>query len=391
MIKKSKRIAKKNEAAQQPSLADQPAQGAKRSLRSNQKPKTAAQQPSLSAAQQPSVSAGQQSSVSAAQQLSDSGSMKIENSQNPVAQQPVKAKKFDRASLKREGSAVEIQIGERKYTFDVSDAHTAGKQALLDVIADFESYVPLLDGKQLQKDDKVLQVTDHYQYSALEYFLFKSEETIQCEKQKLKVQEDKCTICQFELYEDINDYDKAKFVAQLTNSANEDCLGLSNCQNHYFHRECLLMCITSSFIRCPVCYQIYGVMVGDQPDGTMTHRVEKNTQCSGYTCGTIVINYSFPSGIQKNGVRYSGTRRVAYLPNNAEGREVLELLKVGFQRKLLFTIGRSVTTGEDNTTVWNGVHHKTNTHGGATSFGWPDPTYCDRVKLELAMKGVLPQ
>ena len=66
----------------------------------------------------------------------------------------------------------------------------------------------------------------------------------------------------------------------------------------------------------------------------------------------------------------------------------MKLLEIAFERKLLFTVGLSVTTGQENTTVWNGVHHKTNTHGGSSYFGYPDPTYFNRVKLELAMKGV---
>ncbi len=60
---------------------------------------------------------------------------------------------------------------------------------------------------------------------------------------------------------------------------------------------------------------------------------------------------------------------------------MLALLKKAFDRKLIFTIGRSVTTGRDNQIVWNGIHHKTNTSGGSAYFGYPDPTYFDRVKL----------
>ena len=51
-------------------------------------------------------------------------------------------------------------------------------------------------------------------------------------------------------------------------------------------------------------------------------------------------------------------------------------------------MGRSVTTGRDNTVVWNGIHMKTNTHGGSSNFGYPDPTYFERVKEELASVGV---
>ncbi len=54
----------------------------------------------------------------------------------------------------------------------------------------------------------------------------------------------------------------------------------------------------------------------------------------------------------------------------------------------MFTVGRSVTTGLDNQTVWNGIHHKTSLSGGSARFGYPDDTYLTRVKEELAAKGV---
>lgn len=48
-----------------------------------------------------------------------------------------------------------------------------------------------------------------------------------------------------------------------------------------------------------------------------------------------------------------------------------------------------MTTGQDNVIVWNGIHHKTSTHGGSANFGYPDPTYLLRVTEELAAKGVV--
>lgn len=61
---------------------------------------------------------------------------------------------------------------------------------------------------------------------------------------------------------------------------------------------------------------------GDQPDGTMSVRTHRRgaMPLSGYELvGTIVIQYSFPSGTQgpqhpNTGRRYHGTTRVAYLP-----------------------------------------------------------------------------
>jgi deltex-like protein len=39
--------------------------------------------------------------------------------------------------------------------------------------------------------------------------------------------------------------------------------------------------------------------------------------------------------------------------------------------------------------VWNGIHHKTNTSGGSSNYGYPDTTYLNRVRIELADKGVV--
>jgi deltex-like protein len=120
----------------------------------------------------------------------------------------------------------------------------------------------------------------------------------------------------------------------------------------------------------------------------MTWSVNEWTKCDGYPdVGTIVIHYSMRGG-RRGTIDYPSTGRTAYLPNNIEGNEVLNLLNEAFKRKLIFTIGRSVTTGRDNQIVWNGIHHKTNTSGGSAYFGYPDATYFDRVKLELAAKGV---
>ena len=152
--------------------------------------------------------------------------------------------------------------------------------------------------------------------------------------------------------------------------------------SHLMHYGCLKMLIgEKEWIKCPVCGTIYGQMVGDQPNGTMTCTVNKLLYCQGYLdVGTIVINYNMFSG-NKGDISFPGTHRVAYLPDNEEGNEVLRLLKEAFARKLIFTVGRSVTTGRDNQIVWNGIHHKTNTSGGSSHFGYPDPTYFKRVTL----------
>ncbi|KAM3917001.1 E3 ubiquitin-protein ligase DTX3L, partial [Leptodactylus fuscus] len=161
---------------------------------------------------------------------------------------------------------------------------------------------------------------------------------------------------------------------------------------HEFCADCLQQCLAVKPV-CPVCAVPYGVVIGNQPDGTMTH-----TTCGqslpGYPeCGTIQITYSIPGGVQQKnhpnpGRTFSGTSRTAFLPDNQEGRQVLQLLRKAFNQKLIFTVGESRTSGAKDTVTWNDVHHKTSMYGGPQSFGYPDPDYLKRVRDELKAKGV---
>ncbi|XP_025763118.1 probable E3 ubiquitin-protein ligase bre1 [Oreochromis niloticus] len=160
-----------------------------------------------------------------------------------------------------------------------------------------------------------------------------------------------------------------------------------------FCEDCLRQAQDANGPICPVCRVVFGKIIGDQPDGRMSHQTLR-TSLPGYSdCGTIVINYVIPSGIQtakhpNPGQLYSGIHRTAYLPDNKEGNEVLQLLKRAFQQRLIFTVGTSRTTGLDNQVTWNDIPHKTSTSGGPDRFGYPDPEYLSRVKEELKAKGI---
>ena len=104
--------------------------------------------------------------------------------------------------------------------------------------------------------------------------------------------------------------------------------------SHKYHKVCLLQLIgEKKWAKCAICSTIFGHMTGDQPDGTMSHHIDKNVKCSGYPNGTITINYHMKAG-HRNGKNYPGTSRTAYLPTTPEGYEVFELLKEAFDRKL---------------------------------------------------------
>ncbi|XP_030277640.1 probable E3 ubiquitin-protein ligase DTX3 isoform X2 [Sparus aurata] len=186
----------------------------------------------------------------------------------------------------------------------------------------------------------------------------------------------------------------------VVNSAEENCaICLDKVREkktltclHSFCSECINS-VFKSKPACPICNTYHGKYTGNQPVGTMNVTRSWMNLPGFDRCGTIVIQYSFPAGIQgaehpNPGVRYSSTSRTAYLPDCEEGNKVLRLLTKAFERKLIFTVGRSVTTGLNNVITWNDIHHKTNIDGGPQSFGYPDPEYLSRVQEELRLKGV---
>ena len=161
---------------------------------------------------------------------------------------------------------------------------------------------------------------------------------------------------------------------------------------HPFHAGCISHALHIA-PRCPVCLTQYSGIIGTQPAGTMTlTRIAQ--PLPGEHDDTVVVDYYFPSGTQTSrdpnpGRGYHGTSRTAYFPMSRDGRKVLLKLMQAWDRRVLFTVGTSVTTGQTDCVVWNGVHHKTSMHGGPASFGYPDATYLNRVTMEMATFGIV--
>ncbi|XP_068558878.1 probable E3 ubiquitin-protein ligase DTX3 isoform X2 [Cebidichthys violaceus] len=162
---------------------------------------------------------------------------------------------------------------------------------------------------------------------------------------------------------------------------------------HSFCKSCLKRAFDYKPV-CPTCGELYGALTGTQPDGGEMEVTKNTSSLPGYEkYGTLTIHYYIPSGIQKEehpspGQSYEGASRTAYLPDSSEGRRILALLRRAFDQKLIFTVGRSTTSGRNNMVTWNDIHHKTSTHGGPTHYGYPDPEYLSRVQDELKVKGI---
>uniref|UniRef100_A0A915I8Y7 E3 ubiquitin-protein ligase n=1 Tax=Romanomermis culicivorax TaxID=13658 RepID=A0A915I8Y7_ROMCU len=139
-----------------------------------------------------------------------------------------------------------------------------------------------------------------------------------------------------------------------------------------FHTNCInrWLKVTNS---CPTCRTMIPPMSGDQPmGGACTLSTLHDKQINGFpdAHGYITIYYTVPNGVQDErhpspGQLYSGTHRVAYLPNNRRGQTVGKMLQKAFEKLFIFKVGTSMTTGVSNTVVWSGlIPHKTSFHGG---------------------------
>ncbi|XP_009996493.1 PREDICTED: E3 ubiquitin-protein ligase DTX4-like [Chaetura pelagica] len=168
---------------------------------------------------------------------------------------------------------------------------------------------------------------------------------------------------------------------------------------HVFHLHCLVAMYNNGnkdgSLQCPTCKTIYGVKTGTQPPGKMEYHLIPHALPGHSDCKTIRIIYNIPPGVQgpehpNPGKSFTarGFPRHCYLPDSEKGRKVLKLLLVAWDRRLIFAIGTSSTTGESDTVIWNEIHHKTEFGSNLTGHGYPDINYLDNVLAELAAQGI---
>lgn len=209
-------------------------------------------------------------------------------------------------------------------------------------------------------------ITDHFS-KYLEVVSF-------CKEEEKK--EEECPIC---------------LEAMVPNLESDACkvVCIKKCK-HRFHKKCIQDMFQLNHTKCPNCRQPVGIEPrGQGPSGSMSITIDPTIFCRGYqnnSDGTITLRYNIQNGIQlpfmeNPGQHYSGTSRVAYLPNNEAGRKLMSRLKYAFTHGLTFRVGTSLTTGRSNQTTWTSIHHKTSLRHGV--HGYPDPNYFDNCNASL--------
>ncbi|XP_050670461.1 protein deltex, partial [Leptidea sinapis] len=125
-----------------------------------------------------------------------------------------------------------------------------------------------------------------------------------------------------------------------------------------------------SFVECLICGEQYQhaeggpaprVEGGEQPSGSMSWR-QQAEPLPGYPphTGSILVTYNFQSGRQgpshpQPGAPYYavGFPRHSALPDTPLGRQVLRALQLAWERRVLFTVRASRTTGREHVVAWS--------------------------------------
>jgi len=175
----------------------------------------------------------------------------------------------------------------------------------------------------------------------------------------------------------------------------DQCLSLAICR-HTFHSGCLepLLKNGAAFLVCPSCRCVHGQKEGNMPlTGTISHRLSSSRLPGHESHGCIEVVFTMSPGVQgpehpRPGTPYTpvGFPRVAFLPDNRQGLEMLHGLYIAFQQRLMFTVGTSLTTGRENSVIWNDIHLKTFMTAG--EHGYPDPHHLDNLREELEGHGI---
>ena len=160
------------------------------------------------------------------------------------------------------------------------------------------------------------------------------------------------------------------------------------CCDACFHHDCLLETIKTNGPRCPACDSLVDEPLGKSPSGQM-QVVRIHAQCAGFSgvLGSIKITYKLLGGTQSRhhpqpGFPYPPLTCHAYLPDNAEGRDLLLRFKYAWKHGLTFTILPQGVVG------WASIPHKTAVRGVSATHAFPDPSYMDDCNGALTRLGV---
>lgn len=99
-------------------------------------------------------------------------------------------------------------------------------------------------------------------------------------------------------YEDEDEEDEEADKRAICLEEMDNPKKLDKC-GHSFCKECIEESFKHHKPACPTCNTVYGLITGNQPQGTMSVRRDHHSLQGYQNCGMLVIDYEFSSGIQR--------------------------------------------------------------------------------------------
>jgi hypothetical protein len=131
-------------------------------------------------------------------------------------------------------------------------------------------------------------------------------------------------------------------------------------------------------VKCPCCSAVFGDRLGNCPDGRISVK-----QSPGWHTVTLITD----AGVSE-GTPYRADTRTVYFEDTQELRDlsIIERVESAYDRRLVLSVGTSVSNGTFGV-VWSGLmHFKTSTSPGA--HGYPAPGYLPRLDADLKRLGI---
>ncbi|KAG0259527.1 hypothetical protein BG011_002575 [Mortierella polycephala] len=195
------------------------------------------------------------------------------------------------------------------------------------------------------------------------------------------VHDDECPICK---------------EAMSMNNPVSTTVKIRSCK-HCFHERCIeewFRCDYGQF-KCPICNVPCQssrsdngtgsrLRLGPMPDGSMGYTFDAHFSCYFVLFSIPPHTIPDPADPEHKTITVPRTTRSAIIPFTARlGPLIMIRLICAFYYGHIFRVGQSLTTGNDNVVVWNGIHMRTSFQG---SYGFPAPDFERTCWEELNQK-----
>jgi len=133
-------------------------------------------------------------------------------------------------------------------------------KVLAEIVENKDFLEEIIAEKCFIKDSTVTSITKYNVITAFEFYIKHHDP-----KQPNVEKDEKCCICLCNYFDDLHKMTYEQLFEHFLDESEDTIVELAKCDGHYFHLNCLKNYISSqkaSYMKCPVCCYIYGIMTG---------------------------------------------------------------------------------------------------------------------------------